>query len=150
MRGALLSLTLTGALLLVTGLDAFARDAAVSARVADATWHVFAVGVVTLGIIGMAQLILPEFASERLVRPPSRRRGPAFAAALLVAMLLRGVIPLTAVSDPVRFASMAAGGTIALIAVGAFAVLFVRARRTHLAYLLRTAVWRDGSLPVVE
>ena len=30
--------------------------------------------LVTLGIVGMAQLILPEFASERLVRRPSRRR----------------------------------------------------------------------------
>ena len=123
LRGALISLTLTGVLLLATGLGAFAFDRAVMGREVDATRHVFAVGVVTLGIVGMAQLILPEFASERLVRRPSRRRGPVFAAALLVAMLLRVVVPMTSMPDDVRFASMALGGTIAWIAVGVFAGL---------------------------
>ena len=151
LRGALLSLTLTGVLLLATGLGAFVFDRAVPAREVDAARHVFALGVVTLGIVGMAQLILPEFASERLVRTPSRRRGPVFAAALLVAMLLRGVVPMTAVPDVVRFASMSLGGTIAWIAVGAFAALFIRARRAHLEYLRRMATWRAAQvLPVID
>ena len=150
LRGALLSLALTGALLLATGLDAFARNTAVTAAAADATRHVFGLGTITLGIVGMAQLILPEFASERLVRPPGRWRGPAFAAALIAAMLLRGLVPLAPVTQEVRFASMALGGTIAWVAVAVFAVLFIRARRTHVAYLRRTAAWRAGSLPVLE
>ena len=151
LRGALLSLTLTGVLLFTTGLGAFVFDRAVPAREVDAARHVFALGVVTLGIVGMAQLILPEFASERLVRTPSRRRGPVFTAALLVAMLLRGVVPMTAVPDVVRFASMSLGGTIAWVAVGAFAVLFIRARRAHLEYLRRMATWRAAlALPVID
>ncbi|MGE3855359.1 MAG: hypothetical protein AB7G21_00230 [Dehalococcoidia bacterium] len=152
LRGALLSLTLVGVLLLTNGGGALIADRAVSVRVVDATRHVFALGVVTLGIVGMAQLILPEFASERLIRQPSPRRGPLFAAALLTAMLLRGVVPLLPVSDTVRFTSMSVGGTVAWIAVGAFAVLFIRARRAHLEYVGRMAKWRAGgeSLPVVE
>jgi len=150
LRGALLSLTLTGALLLVSGLDAAVRDHAVSARAADAARHVFAVGVITLGIVGMAQMILPEFASERLVRRPSRRRGPVFAALLVLAVVSRGIVPLMPVTDGVRFTSMAIGGTLALVAVAAFGVLFIRARRAHLEYLRRLAGWRGESLPVVE
>ncbi len=148
LRGALISLSLVGALLVTSGVQAFARDAAVSARTVDAARHVFGVGVVTLGIVGMAQLILPEFASERLVRQPSPRRGPLFAAALLSAVVLRGVVPLFGVPYEVRMGSMAIGGTLALIAVVAFAVLFVRARRAHLEYLRRMAAWRAGGEPL--
>lgn len=152
LRGALLSLTLTGGLLAAHGLGAFLEDREFGVRAMDGTRHVFALGVVTLGIVGMAQLILPEFASERLVRQPSPRRGPLFAVALLAAMLLRGVVPMLPVDDTVRFASMSLGGTLAWIAAGAFAVLFIRARRAHLAYLARMAKWRaeGGELRVVE
>ncbi|MDA0302011.1 MAG: hypothetical protein O2822_05735 [Chloroflexi bacterium] len=151
-RGALLSLAITGMLLVLAGLNAAAQGRGVTAVTADATRHVFAIGVVTLGIVGMAQLILPEFASERLVRQPSRLRGPLFAAALLAAMALRGLVPVLPGAEAARFASMSLGATVAWIAVGAFAVLFIRARRAHVDYLSRMAKWRAGgdSLPVVE
>ncbi len=152
LRGALLSLSLVGLLLLTSGLEAAVTGHAVAVRVTDGARHIFAVGVITLGIVGMAQLILPEFASERLVRQPSRARGPLYAAALLSAMLLRGVVPLASLPDNVRFTSMLLGGMFAWIAAGVFAVQFIRARRAHLDYLGRMAKWRASgeSLPVVE
>lgn len=65
-------------------------------------------------------------------------------------MLLRALVPLAPVTHEVPFASMALGGTIAWVTVAVFAVLFIRARRAHLAYLRRTAAWRAGSLTVLE
>lgn len=150
LRATLVMLTLTGLLLGAAGIEALARGGAVSAARSDAIRHIFAVGVITQGIVTMAQLILPEFASERLVRPPSRWRSLALASALVGAVVLRGLVPLWGVDATTRSWSMAAGGSLALVAVAAFGVLFVRARRTHLAYLRRVAVWRTRALPAAD
>ena len=88
--------------------SAFATNAAVSPASADAVRHIFAIGVVTLAITAMAQLILPEFASERLLRRTAPWRGAGFALALSTAVVLRGLLPLTPVPDAVRFWTMAA------------------------------------------
>jgi hypothetical protein len=110
--------------------------------------HVFALGVVTLGIVSMAQLMLPEFASERLVSPPSRWRGPAFGAALSVAVVLRGVLPWAGLGGEERYWAMATGGVIALAAVAAFGALYWRARRRHVAYVARMAAARARSAEI--
>lgn len=150
LRATLVMLTLTGLLLGATGVEALARDGTVSIARSDAIRHIFAVGVITQGIVTMAQLILPEFASERLVRPPSRWRSLALASALVGAVILRGLVPLWGVDATTRSWSMAAGGSLALAAVATFGVLFVRARRTHLTYLQRVAVWRTHALPTSD
>ncbi|RJQ08195.1 MAG: hypothetical protein C4558_08370 [Dehalococcoidia bacterium] len=147
LRATLAMLTLTGLLLCGSGIEAFARGGAISSARLDAVRHIFALGVITQGIVAMAQLILPEFASERFVRPPRRWRGVALASALVGAVVLRGFVPLAGVSGDARLWSMAAGGVLGLAAIAAFGVLFLRARRTHRAYLRRVAVWRTQALP---
>lgn len=150
LRATLMMLTLTGLLLGATGIDALVRSEAVPTARVDAIRHVFALGVITQGIVTMAQLILPEFASERLVHPPKKWRGIALGSLLVAAVVLRGFLPLAALDAAARSWSMAAGGSLGLAAVTAFGVLFVRARRTHLAYLKRVAAWRTRALPTTD
>ena len=150
LRATLAMLTLTGLLLGVSGIEALVRGGAISGARFDAIRHIFALGVITQGIVAMAQLILPEFASERFVRPPRRWRSGALASALVGAVVLRGFVPLLGVDANPRFWSMAAGGALAFVAVAMFGMLFLRARRTHVAYLRRVTVWRTQALPVAE
>lgn len=150
LRATLAMLTLTGLLLGATGIDALARSEAVPTARADAIRHIFALGVITQGIVTMAQLILPEFASERLVHPPKKWRGIALGSLLVAAVVLRGFVPLSGVDTTVRSWSMAAGGSLGLLAVAAFGVFFHRARRTHVAYLERVAAWRTRALPTTD
>ncbi|MBM4410377.1 MAG: hypothetical protein FJ037_03455 [Chloroflexi bacterium] len=150
LRATLAMLTLTGLLLAVSGIEAFARGGVISTVRIDAVRHIFALGVITQGILAIAQLILPEFASERFVRPPSRWRPVTLASALIGAVVLRGLMPLAGVSGDARLWSMAAGGVLGLAAIAAFGILFLRARRTHFAYLSKVAVWRIQSLPTTD
>lgn len=149
LRATLLMLTLTGALFLAAGVGG-AIGGGVSAARADALRHTFALGVITQGIVVMSQLILPEFASERLVRPPARWRSLVLAATLVGAVVFRGLLPLAGVGGTARFWSMALGGALGWLAVAAFAVMFLRARRAHVAYLQRVAVWRLQALPSID
>ena len=147
---AALWLGVTGALLLGSAVQAWAGGGAVSSTTLDAIRHVFAVGVVTLAIIGMAQLILPEFASERLVRPPGGWRGPVFGGLLSIAAALRGVAPLAGLSGDARWWAMAAAGVIAWAGSLLFGVLLWRAARTHRAYLVRVSRFRRNEIPVTN
>src|SRR5690606_30770873 len=61
LRATLLWLTVAGVLLAGSGAMAALEGDAVRTSTADAIRHVVAVGVITLGITAMAQLILPEF-----------------------------------------------------------------------------------------
>ena len=82
-------------------------------------------------IVGMAQLILPEFAGERLRRPPAPWRGAAFAAALTAATALRAAARLfdSQLTAQVSYWLMGIAGIIAFGAVIALAFLFFRALR---------------------
>lgn len=151
LRPVLASLTVTGALLALGAAQALADGRPVSIVVNDAARHVFLIGVVTLGIVTMAQLILPEFASERFVRQPGGWRGPFFGAALASAAVLRGLLPWAGLEGSARHWGMAAAGVLALVALAVFAVLFARAHRAHGAYLLRLAGRRRGeAIPLRE
>lgn len=148
LQPALAWLALTGVALAVSAARALAGGVAPGAAELDAIRHLFAVGVVTLLIVGMSQLILPEFASERLVAKPWRWRGLAFGLAISAAALFRGVLPWAGIDAPARFWLMAAGGTLGLGAVAAFGVLYVRALRRHRAYLAKIAALRSREIPV--
>ncbi len=150
LRPVLASLTIAALLLLLGAARALVEERAVDAIVGDAARHVFLVGAVTLGIVTMAQLILPEFASERFVREPGAWRGPFFGGALSLAVVLRGLLPWAGLESPARHWSMAAAGAIAFVALAVFAVLYLRASRSHAAYLERLARRRHGDpIPVV-
>ncbi|TAJ20578.1 MAG: hypothetical protein EPO65_03400 [Dehalococcoidia bacterium] len=142
LRMTLIALTSTGVLLLATGLAALLRGTPTSAHTLDAARHVFTVGVVTQGIVTMAQLILPEFASERLVHRPSPWRGILLGVGLASAAVLRGVVPLLGLTGTVGLWLMAVGGGLAFTSMATFAIAFWRARRMHVAYLAKVAKWR--------
>ncbi|MEX2375771.1 MAG: hypothetical protein WD942_09350, partial [Dehalococcoidia bacterium] len=132
---AVLWLAATGVLLFGTGLQSMLAREATSFATLDAMRHLFGIGGVTLAIVGMAQLILPEFASERLVRKPGSWRGPFFGAALSVAATLRGVVLLVGLEGDQRWWAMTVAGILGWIAVAVFGVLVWRAVRSHRAYL---------------
>jgi len=140
---AVLWLATTGVLLAGTGLQSmFAREATSFATL-DAVRHIFGIGAVTLAIVGMAQLILPEFASERLVSKPGNWRGPFFGSALSVAAALRGVVLLAGLEGDLRWWAMAVAGILGWVTVAMFAVLVWRAVRSHRAYLERLRQTRE-------
>ncbi|MDP2326631.1 MAG: hypothetical protein Q8M79_00920 [Dehalococcoidia bacterium] len=148
LQPALAWLALTGASLLATALLALAEGRPVTVGTLDAVRHLFAVGVVTLLIVGMGQLILPEFASERLVAKPWHWRGAAFGAALTTAAVLRGILPWAGLATPARFWAMSVGGVIGLGTVAAFAFLYLRAQRRHRAYMAKIAALRSREIPL--
>ena len=82
-------------------------------------------------IVGMAQLILPEFAGERLRRPPAPWRGAAFAGALTLATALRAAARIFAsqLSPEVSYWMMGIAGIIAFGAIVMLAFFFFRALR---------------------
>jgi hypothetical protein len=141
-------LALSGALLVGTAVRAGVAGGPVSATAIDAVRHVFALGVVTLAIVGMAQLILPEFASERLVRAPGGWRGPFFGLALSVTAGMRGLLLLAGVQGDARWWVMATSGVLVWLVLATFTWLAWRASRSHRAYTRRIARWRDQELPL--
>jgi hypothetical protein len=143
---ALLWLATTGVLLAGTAAVAALHGRALSSGTLDAIRHVFAVGVVTLAIVGMAQLILPEFASERLVRTVGAWRGPFFGVAFSVAALLRGIAPL-GVEGEGHWWLLTVAGVITWVALAAFSVLAWRALRSHRAYVQRINRFKRDALP---
>jgi hypothetical protein len=138
----------TGVLLAATAARALLDGSFVSTLQIDAIRHIFLIGVITLGVSVMGQLILPEFASERLVRSPGVWRGWVFGAALSGAALLRGVLPLAGIEGDVRYWLMAIAGLLGLNSIALFAALYVRARNSHRQYLAKIAGWRSQQVPM--
>ncbi|MEZ4502922.1 MAG: hypothetical protein R3C39_09880 [Dehalococcoidia bacterium] len=99
-------------------------------RVLDAARHAIGLGVVTTLIVSMAQMLLPEFAAERLVRTAGAWRGSLLAWLLTVAAVLRvGAALFAGNLDEGASWAMALAGTIALGVMIAFALLLRRAAR---------------------
>lgn len=139
LRQAMGWLTIAAVLLIVLGVRAAVRGDAIGTGDADAMRHIVAVGVVTMTIVAMAQLILPEFASERFSGRQGAWRGVLLGVALSVATALRAGARLLAPVLPgaSMYWAMAAAGIIAYVVLATFAVLFVRAARSHRALLSR-------------
>ena len=138
-------LLFTGIALVLAGARG-AMSGGVGVAEIDAIRHVFALGVVTLAIVAMGQLLLPEFASDRMSHPPAAWRGAAFGVAFSLAAALRGVLPWIGVHGRGGDWAMAVGATIALVAVAVFGGLYRQARRRHVAYLARMAALRNKSI----
>ncbi|MCK9485141.1 MAG: hypothetical protein M0R73_00295 [Dehalococcoidia bacterium] len=141
-------LAFTGLALIWAGGRAAVEGNPIGMQELDAVRHVFAVGVITLAIVAMAQLMLPEFASERIVNPPVPWRGAAFGLALSAAAVLRGVLPWAGLAGDHADWGMALGGGIGIIAVAVFGYLYWRARRGHVAYTQRIAAMRARNTPI--
>jgi len=94
----------------------------------DAVRHAVTVGVLTSVIIGMAMLIVPEFAGRRLQHPAEAWLHVAMVAALNIAAALRLWPALEGVGwiDDTRFWPMAISGSLATVVVLAFALMFIQ------------------------
>ena len=125
--------TVAALLLVALGALAFVDGSTPIRADLDATRHLVGIGVVLSMIVGMAQLVLPEFAGERLVQRQGSWRGIAFAAALSAAAALRAGARLFDEQLPDRWDHwlMAVAGMLAFVVIAAFAVLFVRSVRRY-------------------
>ena len=112
----------------------------------DATRHIVGVGVVLTTIVGMAQMILPEFAGERLLGRQAAWRGAAFGAALVVATTLRAGARLFSpwLPSAVVWWSMSLAGLLALLVIGALGYYFWRGVRSHGLVLEAAAHFGEG------
>jgi hypothetical protein len=147
-------LALAAALEVWFALHAASLSALPAANQVDAVHHIVAVGVVLTTLVAMAQMVLPEFASERLAGRQGAWRGIAFGAALSVATVLRAGSRLLAGRAPAEAInwSMAAAGTIALAVLLVFAYLFARSLRNQRALFARVAAMTAGDrgVPLME
>jgi uncharacterized protein involved in response to NO len=94
----------------------------------DAIRHALGIGVVTAMIMGMALMIVPEFAGERMAASRQRYVSHALLVLVNLAAVLR-VVPAIAGFDwtaEVRAWSMAIGGGAAQAAILLFAFSFLR------------------------
>lgn len=98
----------------------------------DAIRHIVGVGVVLSTIAGMAQMILPEFASERLLGRQAAWRGLVFGVLLSSAAALRAGARLLEPWLPgtVVYWAMSLAGLCALVVVAVLGFYFVRGLRS--------------------
>jgi hypothetical protein len=130
MRLAMLWCAVVAALLGVAAVRDLGGGGTPGHRELDAARHAIGLGVVTTLIVSMAQMLLPEFATERLVRTAGAWRGSLLGWLLTVAAVLRvGAAALAGdLGDAAQWV-MALAGTIALGVMVAFALLLLRASR---------------------
>lgn len=145
---AMLWLAVAGALSIVFAVLALGRSDLPSGTERDAVLHIVTIGVVMMLIIGMAQLLLPQFASERIAGPQSRWRSEAFGVALSAAVILRAGGSYFASDLPGESArwAMATAGMLGLLAALAFALLLLRSARHHKRLLARM----QAGVPLAE
>lgn len=138
LQPALAWLTLACALAAFASLRAFAAGTLPAAHELDAVRHMVAVGVVLTTIVAMAQMVLPEFASERFGGRQGGWRGIALAAVLSLATALRaGARLVSGLPAGLSQTLTAFSGVLALSVMVVFAALFVRGLRHHRALLAR-------------
>lgn len=96
----------------------------------DAVRHMTTVGGVVMMIMGMALLVVPEFAGRRLQHPHEHPLLWSMFAAVNAAAVLRAWPSLEGIGwlSSTRYWPMAAAGALALAAVSAFAFMFFQSR----------------------
>ncbi len=94
----------------------------------DAIRHALTVGVLTMLIIGMGMMILPEFAGRRIQHPRENSIAIGLLLALNIATVLRIWPAIEGVSwlSSTRYWPMAAAGALAASAVLVFATMFLQ------------------------
>ncbi len=131
LQPAMAWLTIAGLLLAGFAVRAAFRGLPVPFPELDAVRHIVGVGVVLMTIVGMAQLLLPEFAGERLAGRQGAWRGAAVGIILSVATLGRVVSRLVSSQLPGEWMYwlMAAAGMVALLVILLLAFYFIRGAR---------------------
>jgi len=120
-----------GLLLVWAGSESAWRAAYEAVGVRDAARHTLGLGLITMLIIGMAQLVAPLFALERAEarKPGLVERGPFWL--LIAATLIRvyGALATGHMDEAARLHLVSSAGVLAWVAIALFAVLVARARR---------------------
>jgi hypothetical protein len=127
-RSALGWLAFSGLLTLWYASRAFLDAAALDAYQLDAIRHALTVGVLTMLIMGMAMLIVPEFAGRRLQHPNEGWIAVAILVALNASAMLRVWPALEGIGwiASTRWWPMTAAGGLAEGAVVVFALMFAQ------------------------
>jgi uncharacterized protein involved in response to NO len=109
-------------------LRALVEPRLVDAFAMDALRHAIAVGVITNMIVGMAMLVVPEFAGRRLQHPSERRLVISMVVALNVAALLRIWPAIEGIDwlESTRWWPMAVAGTLTEAVILTFALMFAQ------------------------
>jgi hypothetical protein len=95
----------------------------------DAIRHLLTAGLVSTIIVGMAHLVVPALATQRLTSRAARLRLSALKLLLALAVLLRAVPPLLpGIDGHVRDGMMGAAGVLGWLAIAIFAWALRRAR----------------------
>jgi len=127
-RSAMIWLLLGAALLAWYGVRALSDAALPDQFAIDAVRHLVALGVITMMIIGMAMLIVPEFAARRMHHPHDGPIVWAMLAAANAAVVLRVWPSLEGIDwiESTRYWPMAVAGLLAEGVLLAFALLFAQ------------------------
>ena len=131
LQPAMAWLAVAGCLLSAFALDGLVRGGAPTAAQWDAVRHVVAIGVVLMTIVGMAQLIVPELATERLAGRQGAWRGIAFGVALSLAVVVRSfprLLPVQLQGTWVYW-GMAVAALTAIVVLALLAFYFARGVR---------------------
>jgi hypothetical protein len=120
-----------GALLAWAGIDTLIRGEFAATALRDAARHSFGVGLITMLILGMVQLVAPVFALSRAeARPPALWERSVFWL-LLAALVLRvaAALLLGHMDSESRLHLVSTSGVLAWVGLALFAVTIVRAIR---------------------
>jgi hypothetical protein len=130
-RGAMAWLAISALMMAWFAMRAFTDSRLVDAFALDAVRHAVAVGVLTQMIVGMAMLVVPEFAGRRLQHPDEHWIIISMIVALNVAAALRVWPALEGIDwlESTRWWPMAIAGTLTECVLLVFAFMFLQSWR---------------------
>lgn len=133
LQPAMAWLAVVGLLLVAAALHAALGASAIGASEWDALRHTVAIGVVSMTIAGMAHLIVPELASDRIAGPRGEWRAITVTVVLSVAVIAR-VVPRSLpgqLSPALVYGAMAVAASITLILFALLGFYFWRGARHY-------------------
>lgn len=144
LKAAMLWLLIAGVYLAVVGSQAAVDGDAITFAQLDAVRHILALGVIFMLIVGMANLVVPDMALQRMTGRQTLSRGVAFSLALSLVVVLRTgdeiVGGILAADDRYRHWAYAAGIAIVILLVFGWLLLSAVRERT----IILTQVSKTG------
>lgn len=125
-RSAFAWMVFTAALLAWYGARGFADAALPEAHALDAARHTLALGVLTVMIMGMGMMILPEFAGRRLQHPNEDALVIVLVVVMNIAVVMRIWPSIEGIGwlGNTRYWPMVISGTLATVGLASFAAMF--------------------------
>ena len=148
-QAAMAWLTITSGLLIYFVLHGAVDSRGLLPTESDAVRHLIGLGVITMAMIGMAHIILPEFGVERLSGRSGKRRAWLFGLGLSIAAVSRASPGLTSdlVASESDYWHMASAGIIGFALIAWFGWLLLRAAHGQTVLLEQVATNVDSTRP---